>query len=112
MKEGGDFGSKASRTYMALSFCLISAAEGSELLSLIKAWVKSSGSWTFWSPSREGMLNWGAVMSAKGLTLLIASMAVLIALLTEVTSSWMDVLSLPRVDSIKSVICDGRIRWM
>ena len=52
-------------------------------------------------------------MSAKGLTLLIASMAVLIALLTEVTSFWMVVLRFPRVFSMKSVICDGRSdgRW-
>jgi len=50
-------------------------------------------------------------MSAKGLTLLIASTAVLIALLTEVTSFWMDVLRLPRVVSMKFVICESGVRW-
>lgn len=79
-------------------------------MSLIKAWVKSLGIVTFWSPSREGILNWGAVMSAKGLTLLIPSTAVLMALLTEVTSLWMDVLRLPRVVWRKLLICDGRVK--
>ena len=43
-------------------------------------------------------------MSAKGLTLLIPSMAVLIALFTEVMSFWMDVLRLLRVLWTKSEI--------
>ena len=96
--------------YTALSFSLISATLGIELLSLINAWVKSSGIWTFWSPSREGTVNWGAVMSAKGLTAFIPSIADLIALLTEAMSFWMDVLRPPRVVSMKLVICDSGVR--
>ena len=87
MNEEHDFGLEGVwGTYTALSLSLISATEGIELLSLIRACVKSSGSWMFWSPSREGTLNWGAVMSEKGLTLLIPSIAVFMALLTELMS--------------------------
>ena len=47
-----------------------------ELLRLIKAWVKLSGIVTFWRLSREGTENWGAVISANGLILLIPLTAV------------------------------------
>ena len=49
-------------------------------------------------------------MFAKGLILLIESTAVLIALLTEEMSLWMDVLRLPRVVSMKLVIWNRRVR--
>ena len=67
---------KRVETYRALSLSLIWAGEGMELLRLINAWVKLSGIVTFWRLSREGTENWGAVMSANGLILLIPLTAV------------------------------------
>lgn len=97
MNEKQNFVGNRLEAYRALSLSLIWVGEGIELLRLIKDWVKSLGIVTFCSELREGMLNWGAEMFPKGLTLLIPSIALLIALLTEVTSFWMDVLMLPRV---------------
>ena len=90
----------------------MSAAEGIELLSLINAWVKSLGSETFWSPSREGTENWGAVIFENGLTLLTPSTRDWIALLMEFTSFWMDDLTLPRVLWMKLEICKKSVRGM
>ena len=56
---------------------------------------------TFCNAVRLGMLNWGTLMSPKGLTLLIASTAVWIAELAFATSFWIPVRILLKVFSMK-----------
>lgn len=63
-------------THMASSLLLISSMLGKELFNLISESSKSVGIVTFCKAAKLGMLNWGAVISPKGLTLLIPSIAV------------------------------------
>ena len=82
---------------MSSTFCFRSEIDGSELLSLIKASSKSEGRVTFCNELKLGTLICGTLMLPNGLTLLMASMAVLMAEFAEDTSFWMDVRKLLNV---------------
>lgn len=78
-------------TYRPVIAFLMSDVVGKELFSEIKVFSKSVGIVTFSRELRSGTLNWGAVMSLNGLTLLISSTADWIAELTELTASCISV---------------------
>lgn len=78
-----------NKTYTSSNALLRALGEGMEALSFVNASSNEAGRVTFWRASKLGTVICGGEILPKGLTLLMALMAVVMTLFADAMSLWM-----------------------